>query len=117
MSSFLFSDIWFDIMITMSAWRSFTHVAGRRPQLALAHFHTRPPLASNNPVSKLNGTRRGGRKIPLAIGGTGLVIMGLVCTARGRDDVSDDPRDQRALSVVPLTKLLSGYMCVPPFHD
>ncbi|OQD66906.1 hypothetical protein PENPOL_c004G09359 [Penicillium polonicum] len=50
------------------------------------------------------------RNIAYATGGTGLAIAGLLWSGRGESEDVEDPRDKMALSSVPLSKLLSGWV-------
>ncbi|KXG48025.1 Proline dehydrogenase [Penicillium griseofulvum] len=92
------------------------HVARRRP---FRGFTTSAPI-SQVTYSKSSQAKKkpfSSRNIAYATGGTSLAIAGLLWSGREHEDV-DDPRDKRALSSVPLSKLLSGWIafsfCSPP---
>ncbi|KAL4739372.1 FAD-linked oxidoreductase-like protein [Aspergillus similis] len=81
--------------------------------VASSQFHTRSspslsrlsfPQVPNNPA-----LRR--RRAAYGAIGTVLAVSGFVWTAQtGNIEVHDDPRDRRALTTVPMTKLISGWM-------
>ncbi|XPS76579.1 proline dehydrogenase [Ascochyta lentis] len=53
---------------------------------------------------------RKNKKAIYAVAGTGVVCLLTVGLIRNREDVREDPRDVKALSTVPLTKLCSGWI-------
>lgn len=65
---------------------------------------------STQSTASLNNAFRQNRKLAFAVGGTSIATLGLFLTRRKEDDYPADPRDAKALSMVPLNKLISGWM-------
>lgn len=61
-------------------------------------------------TASLNNAFSKNRKLAFAVGGTSIATVGLWLTRREEDDEPEDPRDMKALSTVPLSKLVSGWM-------
>lgn len=85
------------------------HVARRRPLRGFA------ASASISQVIKGKANRAKtnsfcSKNIAYATGGTSLAIAGLLWSGRGEGEDVEDPRDKMALSSVPLSKLLSGWV-------
>ncbi|KAL2814978.1 FAD-linked oxidoreductase-like protein [Aspergillus granulosus] len=62
----------------------------------------------NRPISKTTQSLLATKRIGYAAGGTSLALVALLWT-RNRAELSDE-RDKKALSTVPLTKLISGWI-------
>ncbi|KAJ5349937.1 Proline oxidase [Penicillium brevicompactum] len=83
--------------------------SGRRP-LVLARGLSTPTSIQQTPKSKAGRYRPSSRSIALATGGTGLAVAGLIWSGHGEQNYVEDPRDKKALSTVPLPKLVSGWV-------
>ena len=99
-----------EMMFPIPARQRLFLVTRRRPLIAVSRFNTRPASTLSNPVSKTNESRFNTKRVLYAAGGGSLAILGLMWTGRSRCDSPNDPRDRKALSTVPLTKLLSGWV-------
>lgn len=69
--------------------------------------HARRPTQST--ASSSNAFARNS-KLAFAVGGTSIATLGLFLARRKEKDYPADPRDVKALSTVPLNKLISGWM-------
>ncbi|KAE8362688.1 FAD-linked oxidoreductase [Aspergillus caelatus] len=98
------------MMFPIPARQRLFLVSRRRPLVAVSRFNTRPASTLRNPATRTNESRFNTKRVLYAAGGGGLAILGLMWTGRSRSDCPDDPRDRKALSTVPLTKLLSGWV-------
>lgn len=83
--------------------------SGRRP-LVLARGLSTPTLLLQTPKSKAGRSGLSSRSIALATGGTCLAVAGLIWSGHGEQNYVEDPRDKKALSTVPLPKLVSGWV-------
>lgn len=85
------------------------HVARRRP---LRAFATSASISQviNGKANRTKTNSFSSRNIAYATGGTSLALAGLLWSGRGEGEDVEDPRDKMALSSVPLSKLLSGWV-------
>jgi proline dehydrogenase len=70
----------------------------------------RSTLTSLPPKTGGNNASFKDKKLVYAAGGTSLAVIGLLWTSRDGSNYSEDPRDVKALSTVPFTKLFSGWV-------
>lgn len=85
------------------------HAARRRP---LRGFATSASISQviNGKANRAKTNYFSSKNIAYATGGTTLAIAGLLWSGRGEVEDVEDPRDKMALSSVPLSKLLSGWV-------
>ncbi|KAL4925235.1 FAD-linked oxidoreductase [Aspergillus undulatus] len=90
----------------------FRQGLGLRPSRLLSSFHTRASSAQSHFRIRSNGILTFNRKLAYGAGGASLACVGLLWKGRNPSDVDldDDPRDRKALSTVPLGKLVSGWV-------
>jgi len=77
-----------------------------------SRFHSASNPRFTQPPPKISNSVRASNKVlAYGAGGTALVAtFGLLLTGRSGLDIEDDARDRKALSGVPLTKLISGWV-------
>lgn len=85
------------------------YLFGRRP-LVLTRGLSTPTSLLQASKSKARRFRLSSHSIVIATGGTGLAVAGLIWSGHGGQDHVEDPRDKKALSAIPLPKLISGWM-------
>ncbi|OQE40323.1 hypothetical protein PENCOP_c006G03381 [Penicillium coprophilum] len=92
--------------------RTLLYVARRRPSIAGSAFSTSASISQtiNDKAGRAREFHLSSRNIAYAAGGTCLSIAGLLWVGRGEREDVDDARDKKALSSVPLSKLLSGWI-------
>ncbi|OGM49744.1 proline dehydrogenase [Aspergillus bombycis] len=95
------------MMFSVPARQHLFFVTRRRPLTLASRFNTRLVSTLRNPASRSNDSHFNSKRAAYAAGGTGLAIWGLMWTGC---EAPDDARDRRALSTVPLTKLVSGWV-------
>lgn len=97
-------------MFCIPARQHLLRVTRQRPLVSSCRRNTWS-ASTLRPPSRTYGSRFNTKRIMYAAGGTGLAVAGLLWKKRiGHDSPDDDPRDKKALSAVPLTKLVSGWM-------
>ncbi|KAJ5260647.1 Proline oxidase [Penicillium chrysogenum] len=96
-------------MMSTLARKHFLHITRRRPSIAFHRSNTTASILAAT-GSKKSEFSSSARRIAYATGGISLFIAGLLWSGRDQGDYVDDPRDKKALSTVPLTKLLSGWI-------
>lgn len=75
-------------------------------------FHSGSKAKAREPLLKGSNSSKASNKV-LAYGAGGTVLaasFAFLLTGRRGSDIEDDARDRRALSGVPLTKLISGWV-------
>ncbi|CAG8299274.1 unnamed protein product [Penicillium salamii] len=85
------------------------YLFGRRP-LVLARGLSTPTSLLQASKSKARRSSLSSHSIVLATGGTSLAVAGLIWSGHGGQDLVEDPRDKKALSAIPLPKLISGWI-------
>lgn len=91
------------------ARRNLLCLVQRRSLSGFSLLRTRPALELPPPPGKKHSSYFCGCKLLYTAGGAGLGIAGWIWMRRTDSD-SDDPRDKRALSNVPLAQLITGWM-------
>lgn len=110
--SILYSRLGYRTMLSSLARHRLCLATRQRSLTALHRLTIRSTSTSTSvpPSAGLKGSTFKQHRIAYAAGGTSVAILGLLWTRRDGGNYPDDPRDVRALSTVPLTKLLSGWM-------
>ncbi|KAL2812930.1 FAD-linked oxidoreductase [Aspergillus cavernicola] len=97
-------------MSSILARRHLVHAIRPRPLIAFSQFSTQSRSTLAQVSDKSSGFRFKNKRTAYVAGGTCLAISGLIWAGQSRRHSADDPRDKRALSTVPLTKLVSGWV-------
>ncbi|KAL4874891.1 FAD-linked oxidoreductase-like protein [Aspergillus karnatakaensis] len=92
------------------ARQQLLQLSRRQPQIAHARFISTPPLPFKHPTFRFRPDSFKKKKLSYAAGGTALTIATILWPRQSVNEYPEDPRDKKALSTVPLTKLLSGWV-------